>query len=116
MRSGDVSYRLLGYIAWLKQELEKKKWNQNELAEASGQPALEITKAFRGELDVEVLRDIAKALGISFSTFFSKAIVPQDATTNKEVRRVARLLNSRLRRRREDGLRKLDELLKSPTG
>ncbi len=74
MRSGDVNYRLFGFIAWLKQEFEKKEWNQNELADASGKPALEISKTFRGELDAEILRDIAKALGISFSTFFSKAI------------------------------------------
>jgi transcriptional regulator with XRE-family HTH domain len=111
MRCGDINYRLFGFIAWLKREVEQKGWDQKKLSERSGRSEAEIRRVFQGSLAAGALRDIAKALGISLPAIFLRAISPEVFAQKRETRKAARLLNSHFKKRREAAERKLDEML-----
>ena len=96
MRSGDVNFRLLGFVGWLRKELDQRGWDQKALAERAGRPEAEIRKVLQGTLTVGPLKDIAQALGISHQVIFIKAILPEDLPQKREVQKSVRLLNSLL--------------------
>ena len=66
MRSGDVNYRLFGFIARLEQELKKKGLDQRELAKLSGLSDADVRKTFQGTLEARSIQRIAKVLAFDY--------------------------------------------------
>lgn len=106
MRSGDPNYRLLGFIAWLKDEMQAKEYDEKMLAKASDLENLDIKKVLRGELSATVLRDIAVALDLSVLLVFQKAIAPGCEDDKLVLCKAVRNLN-------RDGLDILEEMLRN---
>jgi transcriptional regulator with XRE-family HTH domain len=111
MRCGDVNYRLFGFIARLEKELEKKGWDQRELAKQSGLSDANVRKTFQGALKARALERIADALDIEYSYVFTYAILPKNLADKRKVKRAVRKLKSLFHRNREVGLQMLDEML-----
>ncbi|MBT7190687.1 MAG: hypothetical protein HN916_10885 [Anaerolineae bacterium] len=107
----EPNYRLLGFIARLEKELEKKGWDQRELAKQSGLSDANVRKTFQGALKAYALQRITNALDLEYSYVFTYAILPKDLADKRKVKRAVSKLKSFVRRNREVGLQMLDEML-----
>ncbi len=111
MRSGDVNYRLFGFIARLEQELRKKGWDQRELAKASDLSDADVRKTFQGTLRAHAVQHIAEALDLDYDFIFEKAILPEGEADKKNLKKALRKLNSLSLKNRNIGLEMLDKML-----
>ena len=107
----EPNYRLLGFIARLEKELEKKGWDQRELAKQSGLSDANVRRTFQGALKACVLQRIANTLDLKYSYVFTYAVLPEGFADKRKVKRAVGKLKSSVRRNREVGLQMLDEML-----